>query len=72
MITIRISYWATPLANGYSSAELLIGRKLCSTIPMLPEMYKPNLPPHSEILQKNSYAGQSNKITSINVTDHTN
>ena len=47
-----LSYRATPLANGYSPAELLMGRKLCSTIPMLPEMYKPNLPPHSEIFQK--------------------
>ena len=47
-----LSYRATPLANGYSPAELLMGRKLCSTIPMLPEMYKPSLPPHSEILQK--------------------
>ena len=47
-----LSYQATPLANGYSPAELLMRRKLCSTIPMLPEMYKPSLPPHSEILQK--------------------
>ena len=47
-----LSYRATPLANGYSPAELLMGRKLCSTIPMLPEMYNPNLPPHSEISQK--------------------
>ena len=47
-----LSYRATPLANGYSLAELLMGRKLCSTIPMLPEMYKPNLPPYSEIFQK--------------------
>ena len=47
-----LSYRATPLANGYSLAELLMGRKLCSTIPMLSEMYKPSLPPHSEILQK--------------------
>ena len=45
-------YRAIPLANGYSPAELLMGRKLCSTIPMISEMYKPNLPPHSEILQK--------------------
>ena len=47
-----LSYRATPLANGYSPAELLMGRKLCSTIPMLPEMYKPSLPPHSKTLQK--------------------
>ena len=47
-----LSYRATPLANDYSPVELLMGRKLCSTIPMLPEMYKQSLPPHSEILQK--------------------
>ena len=47
-----LSYQATPIANGYSPAELLMGRKLCSIIPMIPEMYKRNIPPHSEILQK--------------------
>ena len=34
-----LSYWATPLANGYSPVELLMGRKLRSTIPMIPELY---------------------------------
>ena len=47
-----LSYRATPLANGYSPAELLMGRKLCSTIPMIQEMYKPKLPPHPEIFHK--------------------
>ena len=45
-----LSYRATPLANGYSPAELLMGKKLCSTLPMIQEMYKPRLPPHSEIV----------------------
>ena len=47
-----LSYRATPLANGYPPAELLMARKLYSTIPTLLKRYKPNLPRHSEILQK--------------------
>ena len=47
-----LSYGTTPLVNGYPPAELLMGRKLYSTIPTLLKRYKPNLPRHSEILQK--------------------
>ena len=51
-----LAYWVAPLANGYSPAELLMGRKLHSTVPMIQEMYQPKLPPHSEIsLKENLY-----------------
>ena len=47
-----LAYRVAPLANGYSPAELLMGRKPRSTVPMIPELYKPKLLPHSEISQK--------------------
>ena len=39
-----LSYRATPLHNGYSPAELLMGRKLRTTVPIIPEQLKPKLP----------------------------
>lgn len=36
-----MSYRATPLENGYSPAEMLFGRKLRTTVPMLPDQLKP-------------------------------
>jgi transposase InsO family protein len=38
-----LAYRTTPLANGYSPAELLMGRKLQSTIPIVSTKLQPNL-----------------------------
>uniref|UniRef100_A0A087XQP2 Uncharacterized protein n=1 Tax=Poecilia formosa TaxID=48698 RepID=A0A087XQP2_POEFO len=38
-----LTYRATPL-NGYSPAELLMGRRLCTTVPTLRSLLKPFLP----------------------------
>ena len=37
-------YRSTPLHNGNSPAELLMGRKLRTTVPIIPEQLKPKLP----------------------------
>ena len=37
-----LSYRSTPLQNGYSPAELFMGRKLLTTLPSLPNTLKPN------------------------------
>jgi len=43
-------------------AELLMGRKLHSTLPMVQDMYKPRLPPHSKLLEKElSYCSKQQK-----------
>jgi len=39
-----MAYQATPLACGYSPAELLIGRALRTTVPMSQELFKPTVP----------------------------
>ena len=39
-----LSYRTTPLANGYSPAELLMNRKLRSTVPMITKQYIPKVP----------------------------
>ena len=45
-------YRATPLENGYSPAELLIGCKLRTTIPAISEQLKPRLPDYSRLCEK--------------------
>ena len=39
-----LSYRATPLANGNSPAELLMGRKLQTLLPIALKLLKPKLP----------------------------
>ena len=47
-----LAYRATPLANGYSPAELLMGRKIKSTIPTMPCHLKPQLPNQDSFKEK--------------------
>jgi len=39
-----LAYRSTPLENGWSPAELLMGRKLRTTLPIIPQQLKPKIP----------------------------
>ena len=39
-----LCYRATPLENEFSLAELLMGRKICTTLPVIPKVLNPQLP----------------------------
>ena len=43
---------STPLENGYSPAELLMGRKLRTTVPVIPKALQPKLPNHNALRKK--------------------
>ena len=47
-----LAYRATPLASGYSPAELLMVRKIKSTMPTMPHHLKPQLP-NQEFFKEN-------------------
>ena len=44
-----LAYRCTPLQNGYSPAQLLMGRNLNSPLPLLPAGLQPSLPNYGEI-----------------------
>lgn len=44
-----LSYRSTPLQNGFSPAELLMGRRLRTTVPTLPSLLNPSLPPSCQL-----------------------
>ena len=43
---------STPLENSYSPAELLMGRKLRTTIPIISAAFQPDLPDHNALRRK--------------------
>ena len=47
-----LDYCSTPLENGYSPAQLLIGRNLQSSIPVLPNQLNPKLPKSTQLKEK--------------------
>ena len=56
-----LAYCSTPLANGYSPAELLMGRKLRTTIPIISANLHPKLPDSSELKHKEGEMRQRQK-----------
>ena len=49
-----LAYRTTPTEIGYSPAELLMNHKLCTTVPMLPELRKPTVIDPSLVAQKDA------------------
>jgi len=52
MYMAMLSYRSTPLENGLSPVELLMGRRLRTTIPALPQQLNPKLPNNSQLCLK--------------------
>ena len=63
-----LAYRSTPLENGYSSAELLMGRKLQTTIPTTLHTMKPQLPNTSQLQTKERHIKKGQQKTFINIT----
>ena len=47
-------YRATPLRNGYSPAELLMNRRLRTSLPLVPTQLEPSVPDTTEVRKKGS------------------
>lgn len=47
-----LAYRATPLANGYSPAQLLMGQRLRTPVPQLPSLLTPSLPNEVTVIKK--------------------
>ncbi|XP_055913692.1 uncharacterized protein LOC129947228 [Eupeodes corollae] len=47
-----LEYRASPLSNGYSPAELLMGRRIRSTLPMVPKRYESKAVDYNDLKRK--------------------
>ena len=47
-----MAYCSTPLQNGYSLSELLMGRRIRTTVPVSPNQLKPKMPDYSSLAAK--------------------
>ena len=58
-----LAYRSTPLENGLSPAELLMGRKLRTTVPMTSQQLKPKLLNSSQLQRKERETRKKKKIS---------
>ena len=52
MYMAMLAYRLTPLKNGLSPAELLMGRKLRTTVPEIPQQLNPKLPNMAQLRRR--------------------
>ena len=57
-----LAYRSTPLENGYSPSELLMNRKLRTTIPSLPLILQSKLPDEAELQNREQSKREASKI----------
>jgi len=56
-----LAYRSTPLEMGYRPSELLMNRKLRTTVPMIPQQRQPEVPDYESVLTKNNQAKERPK-----------
>jgi len=56
-----LAYRSTPLEDGYSPAQLLMGRQLCTLVPTMTQLMKPKLPSCRHLRQKEAQIKQRQK-----------
>ena len=56
-----LAYRSTPLENGYSPSQLLVGRKLRTTLPIAPKQLKPSMPKERVVREKERKSKKRNK-----------
>ena len=47
-----LAYRSTPTAVGYTPSELLMNRKLRTTVPIIPDLWLPKVPDYSEVIER--------------------
>ena len=52
MYMAMLAYRSTPLENGLSPAEMLMGQKLRTNVPVEPQQLNPRIANHSHLCQK--------------------
>ena len=58
-----LAYRSTPLKNGYSPAELLMCRKLRTTVPVVPEQLQPKMPDYDSLARREREMRMQQKCT---------
>ena len=68
MYMAMLAYRSTPLENGLSSIEMLMGQKLRTSVPVEPQQLNPKILNHSHLRQKEHQQQKKRGATSTNIT----